>query len=355
MQIHSLTVSLLFLCFSLAFTQLSCLDRSGGQVPWFTLMKYPGNLTKIIPRYAYLDDNSGGAYEVINGTFADGKDEALARTIESINAMDKDHMNLYVYNDEYPASHTQNLSASLNAHAKGIIAYDNETRSGIYIMHSFPKYPSLTDLSGNIDFQLPPTTEIYGQNLYCVTLDKEILQQLLSYLPLEKPHSYFASGLFQNFHTDSKDNYTVTQFNLLNGDNQWLLTKNPKYDGFLYEDVISNYFQVPLAVESWGRPYQQNACPPQVAFSVLNIVRIAFSEEDSWDHYSDHSKWAITVDESKTQLACLCDMNRMESQSSRGGSCLCSDNKNLYKALTSVIGHTDPCQSSNVEIKLDHM
>ncbi|RZJ37029.1 MAG: hypothetical protein EOO18_06615, partial [Chryseobacterium sp.] len=165
--------------------------------------------------------------QVISGTFADGKGEALARTIDSINAIDKNHINLYVYNDEYPTEDDP-ITASQNAHAKGIIAYDNDTQSGVYIMHSFPKFPTVSQSTGHINTDLPVTTNIYGQNLYCVSLDREILQQLLSYLPLEKPHAYYASGLFQNFHTDSKDNYTVTQFNLLNGDSQWLLTKNPK-------------------------------------------------------------------------------------------------------------------------------
>jgi len=353
MKINAFSLCLLLVSLTLAIAKLSCLDRNGKDVPWFTLLKFPGSVTKTGERYAYFDDNSGGAYEIVNGTLADGKDEPLAKTIESINAISKSHINLYVYNDEYPVA-DPNLTTTYNAHAKGIIAYDNDTRSGVYIMHSLPKFPQVTNSTGHIDYNFPDTTDIYGQNMYCISLDKEILQQILTYLPLEKPNAYYASGLFENFHTDSKANYTVTQFTLLNGDNQWLFTKNPKYPGYLYEDVISDYFQVALAVESWGRPYQANACPPSVPFAVYNILKIALDDVNTWDHTSDHSKWAVTVNDDKTKLACLCDMNRMTSQSSRGGSCLCSDNKNLYKALTGVFSQGDPC-SATEKISLDKM
>lgn len=326
---------------SIANANLSCMDREGNPVPWFTFIKYPENKTYDGARYAYLDANLGSAYKIILGSHTDGENEALPNTIAAINQISEESLNLYVYNDE-PPTLPWNPDGG---HAKGFIAFDNATQTGVYVMHSLPKFPNVSD-SGFISYQFPHNTYMYGQNGYCITLDKEILGHLMDNLPVETPNVYFASGLFQSLQPNSTEPHKITQFNLGNGDTHWYLTKNPTYPGFLYDDIMAPYFQTSLAVESWGRPYQDSVCPPSANYAAINIDQIAFNSEDSWDHYSDHSKWAITVGESNLNLACLCDMNRMVSQQVRGGSCLCSSNPSLYTALKSIVVLTDKCTNS---------
>jgi len=324
---------------AIAFSKLSCLDRQGKQVPWFTLIKFPGKLTSKGARHAYLDSNMQDAYKVIAGSMIDTPNEALPRTIEAINALAAGHSNIYVYNDQ-PTAGSSSGSSSNSAHAKGILAFDTNTNSGVYIMHSIPMFPSVSN--GKIDSRVPLTATNYGQNVYCITLDKELLGHVMNNMPLSKPIGYYSTGLFSGVQSTSKDNFAISQFNLLNGDNQWFLTKNPKFNGFLYEDIIIPYFKTPLAVQSWGRPYQVPSCPDHGITSV-NINTISFGGSDTWDNTSDHSKWAITTGNNGKKLACLCDMNRMESQSKRGGSCMCSDNRVLHTALTKIVARADPC------------
>ena len=327
---------------AVASADLSCMDRDGNPVPWFTFIKYPENKTYDGARYAYLDPNLGSNYKIILGSHADDEDEALPNTIAAINAIPEESINLYVYNDE-PPNEPWNPDGG---HAKGFIAFDNATQTGVYVMHSFPKFPNVTD-TGYIQYIFPKNTYMYGQNGYCLSLDRGSLDHLIDNLPVEAPNVYYASGLFQNLQPNATDPHKIAQFNSLNGEAYWYLTKNPNYPGFLYDDIMAPYFQASLAVESWGRPYQDALCPPNSPYAALNIDQIAFNSEDTWDHYSDHSKWAITVGNAGLNLACLCDMNRMATQEVRGGSCLCSTNANLYNALKSIVVLTDKCSSDN--------
>lgn len=325
---------------ALAAANLSCMDRSNNAVPWFTLIKYPGNVTTGSARYAYLDPSLGSQYQIVYGAHADDKGEALPNTIEAINYIPEADLNLIVYNDEPPGVPWD----PYGAHAKGMIAFDNKTQTGVYIMHSFPKFPNVSADDGYIRYDLPSNTYTYGQNAYCISLDADSFGNLLNNLPVEWPNAYYSSGLFNSIVLSSDLPHATTQFNLLTGENQWFLTKSPNFTGFLYEDVIAPYFNVPLAVESWGRPYQDPACPPSSPVTTVNIDRIALNSQDTWDHYSDHAKWAISIG-GDTNIACFCDMNRMDSQEVRGGSCLCNDNPSIYEALMNIIVITDKCQA----------
>jgi len=120
-----------------------------------------------------------------------------------------------------------------------------------------------------------------------------------------------------------------------------MFSKSPKYQKFLFEDVIQPYLGSNMLVESWGRPYQDPACSPMFKNTNQNIKNIEFPNGDGWKNTQDHSKWGITT--GAVKLSCLCDINRMNSQAKRGGSCLCLDNTSLYKALSSLPTGTDAC------------
>ena len=321
-----------------ATAQLSCLSREGDPVPWFTLIKYPGEITATGARYAYLDSTIGFQYKVILGSMCDTESEALPNTIDAINAIPIEDLNVMIYNDEIPHGKT----SSSGAHAKGIIAFDNNTKTGVYIMHSIPNFPSIDKDGMTINSSLPDTCQEYGQNAYCVSIDETILNTIINNFPVEDIHVYHAVGLFEDLPHKSTKQSMVVNYQILNGDQQWFLTKSPKFKGFLYEDIIEPYFNTSMAIESWGRPYQGDNCPPNSSYSSVNINQLTVGG-DSWSHYSDHSKWAITVGEGNPELACLCDMNRMKSQEGRGGSCLCVQTPSLYQALSNIVVLTDHC------------
>jgi len=325
-----------FACYSTAVTQ--CEDPSGNGVDWFLVLKYPGNQTSN-PRFAYIDSNTtAGGFQFID-EFADYQGGPLYNTIKQINSISSTSFNLLMWNDEPPNT----AWSPTGAHSKGVLAYDNSSEQGVYILHSAPKYPNVST-HGYINYQLPSNTFTYGQHFYCSTLNTSNFATVVSNLQVIEPVIYYQSGLFNSisFNTSTKP-LLINEYVLNNGDAQYILSKNPNFLPYLYDYIMQPYLGVDLLVESWGRPYLPSLCTPEGESNVLNIDQIQFSNGDTWDHYSDHSKWAVTGGVNNPQYACFCDMNRMETQNVRGGSCICSNNTLLYTALSGIIASTDSC------------
>ena len=343
-----LSVLLVSVLASIAFADLSCLDRDGNSVAWFTFIEYPGNVTNGDARYAYLDDNLGSQFKVIEGANPDDEKEPFAATIETINNLPDLQKNLLVFSNVLP----NGTILSGGAHAKAIVAYDNETLTGVYILHTYLAYPDVSQ-DGKINYTVPKSGSeyaenngVYGDYAYCMSIDKEILGHVLLNLPLEQPNVYYASGLFQNISTNSTDNYTVTQFNLLNGDPQWLLTKSPNFVGAFYENVVVRYFDVSLAANSYGRPYSAPSCPPGP--TVVNVNTVKINDKDQWNIWADNSKWAVSILGTKPHLVCLSDMDRTDDQFNRGGSAFCSGNVALFEAFSSIVAAYDICPKDSL-------
>jgi len=326
---HIIKISIIFLAFSATSWTLSCLDDKSNAETWWWQQKYPGNVSKSDPKHGYFDSSStGGKLSIVKG-HVDEKDLALYNTIQSINGLSSKYANLLVFNDEPP---NQEWVAT-GAHAKGIVAFDSQSNTGVYIMHSAPKYPTVTN--GQINTSLPSNTVTYAQNFFCINLDSKSLNLLIQNFEVTDPVIYYYSGTFKASYS-SKTNSAVNTFTLANGDNMFFLSKNPKYKGYLYENIIEPYFKAGMMIESWGRPYEESECPPQYEYMSANVETVTMPNGDSWNSYSDHSKWGV-VNGENFNYGCSCDMNRMTSQISRGGSCLCMVNSNFYATLNNLI------------------
>jgi len=237
---------------------------------------------------------------------------------------------------------------STGAHAKGIIAFDNTTQTGLYILHTFLSYPNFT-ADGIINSTVDRTSNedalenaIYGNYAYCMSIDADILAELHKMIPLEEPNVIFASGLFNDPDPVVEKDWTVTEFKLANQDHIVMLTKSPNFSARFYEDIVSPYFNVSLAAESYGRPYQDPTCGK---YNVVNIDEITFDAQNTWKIWSDNAKWAITYGGSRPHLVCISDMDRTDEQLTRGGSAFCSNNPALWQAFTSIITKVDDCPS----------
>jgi deoxyribonuclease-2 len=57
-------------------------------------------------------------------------------------------------------------------------------------------------------------------------------------------------------------------------------------------------------------------CRPQYAWDVMNVRNLSFGSGIAYDETKDHSKWGITTNKA---IVCVGDINRMESQRTRGG------------------------------------
>ena len=78
----------------------------------------------------------------------DDEGEALYNTLNQINQ--DSSVQVIAWNDE-PADGSKG-STSHTAHSKGVIAYDSKTKTGFYIAHSTPLYPSF-DSNGKVNIE----------------------------------------------------------------------------------------------------------------------------------------------------------------------------------------------------------
>jgi deoxyribonuclease-2 len=318
------------------------MNGNNQPVDWWAAIKYPNVADN--ENYQYVDaDSTEGAFVYFNAS-TDGEGQALANTIAQINLQDP--VNLLVFNDEFP----NRTTIFTGAHAKGIMSWDQNEKVLLYIMHSVPIYPNVSE-TGEINYTFNSNAYYYGQNFFCVTIKADSLAAIKQNLATSQVNVYASFGAFNEEEEGFLEKVvgsdsTINQFEMTNGDTITMLSKSPDYAGFLYEGIIQPFFQTDLMVQSWGRPWQDPMCEPAYTWDSTNINKITFSNGNWWTSYYDHSKWAISYD-SSLKIACPADMNRMDSQSKRGGSALCYENPILYSAYNAIVNNYTKCSDND--------
>jgi len=327
------------------------------------MIKYPNKTdtqTGENHRYAYYDSvmSAGGESNFeLRTNYVDIEGEALYETFNQANT--DSTLQIIAWNDE-PATTTSSSSnedastATHSAHSKGVIIYDQSAENGIYLPHSTPQYPAVDDTGINITVGW--SQRVYGQNYLCLSLDKENLEKVAEGMLLTGVTVYYnsitdktATNLYKlgkgPSASSTADDFQTIPFSL-GSMNIIGFFKNPYYDtGFIFENVMVPYLKDSLLVESWGRPYQAPTCDISGGYETDNIasIKLCNDDEGSWDNVNDHSKWAIT----KTKnYVCSGGMNRMTSQSKRGGAFFCFQDTAFWKVLNGIITSVDSCSST---------
>ena len=117
------------------------------------------------------------------------------------------------------------------------------------------------------------------------------------------------------------------------------VTKTSKGDIHPFEDMLTNMYQTGWLVNTWARPYMPSSCKTTHKISnvlVKNLDGVVMKATQ------DHSKWALSYGDNR-RLVCIGDLNHMESQMTRGGSFLCRDDPDLYRAMYAYLLN-DECQ-----------
>lgn len=83
-------------------------------------------------------------------------------------------MGYLLWNDEIPPTRENPRPANnhLRGHSKGILAYCRSTNTGLYLLHSTPRFP----LPGHAEF--PDAELIYGQTFLCISLTYQTAHQI---------------------------------------------------------------------------------------------------------------------------------------------------------------------------------
>ncbi|MAY42862.1 MULTISPECIES: deoxyribonuclease II family protein [unclassified Neptuniibacter] len=143
-------------------------NAEGKSVDWWFLYKTPEHTgrqeNKGVDFFCY-NPNKESLQLSINQL--DQDNQALAQTLHSVFDAPKS-AGYIVYNDEHVDKQSNH---SAKGHYKGIIAFDKESDSALFLLHSTPRFHA------NNEIERPDDERIYGQTLsvsHCPTMKPQI-------------------------------------------------------------------------------------------------------------------------------------------------------------------------------------
>ncbi|KAL3320966.1 hypothetical protein Ciccas_000354 [Cichlidogyrus casuarinus] len=272
-----------------------------------------------------------------------------------------------MYNDELPD--TLKITAFDQSHywwghMKGIFAFSDDG-SGFWVIHSIPK------LSADKNkYSYPPTAKKYAQHMFCMNLiassalpkmsklfvrtNNIIVEAMLISRPLVQSY-YLSDEVRRDYENIEKimNHKTVDETNefitdLLMTDNILKLkyfSKSRYFGEDIYADLVAPEIKVSLQVEGWrhGPGPLKSEC--DLTYHVENIERISWPEKrnthSSFLTTDDHSKWAVSTNDDK--WTCFGDINRMESQFTRGGGTVCIHDEQIWTQFNEIVSSIESC------------
>lgn len=324
--------------------KISALDEKGNAVDWWFLYKIPklseaGASGKVISatgyEYAYYDPNTA-KFQMTTNLLS--KDQgALDLTLDSLFKKPDATTGWVLYNDEMPADANGHDNGSLG-HTKGVIAFDTSTKTALWLLHSWPKYADPGALG------MP--TPMYGQTFLCLTMDIATASAIAAQMAQYQQPQVYLPHLPPNL--DKNDPlYILTRplastvpggTNVLNGKTRKgqafkVIAKNREWGKDFWNDLVGPTLQEDMDVETWIRGLVPPTLDSDGVHKTFDIKYVDFRPLGgnwAWPQTRDHAKWGITL---KSEWVCVGDINRMVTQSKRGGGTIALKDKNLWQAL----------------------
>lgn len=321
-------------------------NQQGEPVDWWFIYKTPehtGSENNKGFDFLYFDPDTGALERSPVGL--DQDDQALCHTLKGIFTA-PDSTGYLVYNDEHA---DQEENRSEKGHCKGILAFDKEADSAVFLLHSTPRFPA------NQEATLPDKEEIYAQTFICITLPdyqtaNHIAQQMLSQ---QNPQILTASSrippslekdeplslLFHGTGVNESEAPSTLRFTSRGGKEFLLVAKSRKWGEDFWLDLVSPELKCDLVVETWRRgavtPLQDNRSNEFDEDLLTLDFKVEPSLTYEWPYTKDHAKWAVALENTTNSLpwVCVADLNRMVSQEKRGGGSLCFQESRLWEAL----------------------
>ena len=344
-------------------------DGHGKPVDWWFVYKLPHGIGPgkhtTGDEYLYCDSDWGSELHLSPQKLHVGRN-ALADTLQQLFSGDH-HTGYVLWNDEIPPtrSHPKPVNNSARGHSKGVLAFNKQSNSGLYLLHSTPRFP----LEGEIE--LPDNEREYGQTFLCVTLNYATVLQIADIVRVNHEPQVYAS---KNLPTDA-DSPLVK---LANQDHRsadpdhpgfvdctfrskgWnvfrMFAKNKKWSEPAHGKTVGKDFWNHLVgpalrddidVETWRRgKVFENVDPGtnNVTLDVLGVNLAAIGYKDyHWPFTKDHAKWASTEHRPPGLFlrhpgyVVIADINRDQTQAKRGGGGLAFQHDGIWQALKSVV------------------
>jgi len=324
-------------------------DTTGAAVDWWFIYKLPSDATsrtgagsrrakKTTGReYLYLDARQKKPIALSRNKI-DTRKSAVARTLAQLCKRGAD-LGYILYNDQKPPK----SSDTQHGHSKGVLAFDVETDTAIWMLHSWPHFPRL-DVSNMFKSASPE----YGQTFLCVTLKDVatanlIAQQMYyeteplvfkSKVPKKLSRHSHLYQLQKHVNVNEADPPSDVPFHSRGGESFRMIAKNRHWDDDFWVHLVGPHLGADIEVETWRRgtrPSKRDGS--HVVQDVLEIDLKKLGVDVFWNYTKDHAKWATSA---KADWVCVADINRDTSQEKRGGGTICFRNKKLWKALRSI-------------------
>ncbi|GFU24909.1 plancitoxin-1 [Nephila pilipes] len=342
--------------------EISCRNEKNEDVDWFIVYKLPaidgekrGSYLERGVAYAYITSDTSKEW-ILSSLSIESKKSMLGRTLKGFrDELDKGTDVAYLfYNDKAPETEKSTVG-----HLKGYLAFDEE--SGVWMIHSIPKFTK------SDEHEFPSNARPNGQIAMCITFATESLNDICQHLLFCNPNIYdydISKSIKQNLDINSQSLFSERpnfirkapfekQTSLVSLDNQEFIgfAKDNQEEVDIYSDIIGPNLGEDLIVESWRRGAGGVLDPScEDSNTVIDVMTINMTVKNRkkgiyFTYTQDHSKWAISQDD-ESDLVCIADLNRMESQAKRGGGAICLFSGSLRKAFKSIIDSISLCPVS---------
>jgi deoxyribonuclease-2 len=264
-------------------------------------------------------------YERSKGEFQEGQD--INTWIQGLYKTEHVWTDFMVYNDQ------TDVHGTTHGHCKGIITWNTVTKRLSWLVHSVPHFPQTFKLNEKGQAELSNiehAEELFAQSFIYIEIDYENgkLHDILEQVYHMQPHIYLSNTVDKVI---NKKHKTADCKKLWLGENLFHVAKSPKDHIDIYEDFIVDEFGGPCLVETWLRGQVIKETD-----AVTHIKEMMGTDNKSYTESHDHSKIALSA-EKRVPWVCIGDLNRMESQKSRGGGGIIVLDEKLWLAYRSLI------------------
>lgn len=334
------TILVLLLSYTIS-ANYYCKNPSGEEVDWYAIFMIPRSSSGTDSiAFGYFDSASKNIkYMQAN------KDKFPPLEMTSaIDIKKSKNVNYFFWNDDTGDGSSQN-----KAHSKGALVYDKD--GGYFLSHSLPRFPAIVKDQISKDF--PDNAGIFAQSWLCITITKDHAISVAQELNIINPQVYIN---VEQDEVDTPPNPVITKLIKNRGDPKLphehevkifsksnleidIFSKSKDYNDLQWDIMIPETYEDNFYSETWTKPERlPSVCNKK--YQVLNVLQLKFGKFE-FDYDNEHSKWAVAQ---KKNIACFGDLNRTESQKSRGGMVICFENAKLADIMRSAIKDSEKCK-----------
>lgn len=226
--------------------------------------------------------------------------------------------NWLVYNDD---TTDLGIKGTTRGHCKGILAWNNQHIS--WLIHSVPNFPR--SFKGNNISEIEDGETIYGQS-FCFSqysYSTSRLETIFQQLAVMEPHIYI-KNMEGDLPKPSKD----TEIKEISFSKDIChIAKSPVHSVDIYSEYLCKKDKSIWTVETWKRGSKIKKC----STNMLDVETLVY-EQTTFKDSQDHSKWAACE-----EFCFIGDLNRMESQSKRGGGGILIRDQKMARAFQGLV------------------